>query len=361
MAFGLSKITSAFGLEGTSAQRARVVGVDIGASSIKVVELSMRRDVPTLETYGELQLGPYGEVAVGQTVTLSAEKTTEALVDILRESSVAAKRAAVPISYRASLVTSFSVPTTDEERIDAIVPIEARKYIPATLREVSFDWFPIAQDKESQYTKILLAAIHNDQIGRYRTVVTKAGLAIAATEIELFSALRSVLRQSDADTAVIDFGANATKLYIAHHGTVSRTHTVRMHGAGLTDVIATELNVSFKEAEQLKRTFGIAPDADKRVSKVLRGVIERGLREAKQVMVRHAAEQIQVQNIVITGGGALLRGISEYAQDFFQCSVTRAHPFAKVSYPAFMEDMLTEAGPLFSVSIGAALRGIESP
>ena len=98
MAFDLSKLKSVLKMDIAKPVKKAVVGVDVGSSSIKVVQLFDNKGVPTLETYGELQLGPYENVDIGRTTHLQAVKLTEAFVDILRESSVTAKDVALAVS-----------------------------------------------------------------------------------------------------------------------------------------------------------------------------------------------------------------------------------------------------------------------
>lgn len=359
MAFDLSKITSVFTRNIKSGGTKNVVGVDIGASSIKIVQLGTRKNVPTLETYGELQLGPYAGIEIGRTTKLPVEKATEAFVDILRESSADATEAALAIPYLSSFVTVIDVPTVDESKLASMVPVEARKYIPVALNEVSLDWFPLDQST-GRSTKLLLAAIHNEGLKRQQNIVTRGGLQHTITEIELFSTIRAASAQSDSDVAIVDLGGGSTKLYLVSDGTVRRTHSLRLSGSELTEQYARAAGIEFEAAEEAKRTHGIAevgnaPEA----SKALRRTIERGLQEIHRVIEQHTKEEdIAVKKIILTGGGALLRGLDTYAADQLQRTVVIADPFKKVAYPAFLEDTLKEAGPSFAVAVGVALRAM---
>src|SRR3989344_3490617 len=87
-----------------------VLGVDIGSSSLKVVQLRKERGQAVLETYGELSLGPYGGGEVGQATNLSAEQIAETLKDLLREAKVTTKNCGVSIPYARSLLTLVSLP-----------------------------------------------------------------------------------------------------------------------------------------------------------------------------------------------------------------------------------------------------------
>lgn len=230
MAFSLSNITSLFKYGSATPGAGGVIGLDVGASSIKVVQLHQLHGVPTLETYGELQLGPYAGTDIGRTTRLPVNKLVEALVDILRESAATAHSIAVEISYGSSFVTVLEVGTRDSEKIAAMMPVEARKYVPVPLGDVELDWFPIAEQQDGKSLQILLVAIHREAIAKYEAMVKGADLESVCTEIEMFSTVRSSVTEGDETVALIDFGASATKMYIVHKGIINKTHSVLMSG-----------------------------------------------------------------------------------------------------------------------------------
>lgn len=358
MAFNFSKIISSF-KEDLKDNNSVVVGVDIGSSAIKVVQIHDNKGVVTLDTYGELQLGPYGNAEIGRTVNLQTAKLTEALVDIMRESGVSGKRVSLAISYHASFITMLTLPTKDTEEIAARIPVEARKYVPVSLSEVTLDWFPLPNGAQANETSILLAAIYNDALSKYRSVTTGASLNAQITEIELFSTIRSTLEQTDTNAAIIDCGARGTKIYITGGGMIRRAHVVRVGGVELTNAIASATSIPFEAAEEQKRSVGLAGGEGDPTGTALRGELERAFREVHTVLARYKeASGETVDKIILSGSGAAMKGLDVYVQDALQCPTVIADPFSKVAYPAFLEDTLREAGPSFAVAIGAALRGI---
>jgi len=354
MALSFSKLFKSFKKNVVGRGKENVVGVDIGSSSVKVVELHSNRGVPTLSTYGELQLGPYGGIEVGRTTNLSAEKLTEALVDIMRESSVGTREAALAISYNSSFATVIDVPTANAAEVAGMVPVEAKKYIPVPLNTVSLDWFPIGEGSSNHSTKVLIAAIHNDALRRQHSVLEGAGLHVGAAEIEIFSTIRSVASRSDNVVAMIDLGAAGTRLYIAKKGMVAKIHGLRMSGSGITSLLASTEKIGFGDAEEEKRR-GL--ENNPKAKKIVMDVFEREFREMNQVIKHYESEEGDtVEKVILSGGGALLPGLDTYAQDVFSKSVVYADSFSKVAYPAFLEDTLRTAGPSFSVAIGVALQ-----
>lgn len=363
MAFDLSTLTSLLKTDtAKAATRTGVLGVDIGSSSIKVVQLKEVKGVPTLETYGELQLGPYEGIDLGRGTHLPAPKLVEALIDILREAGTTAKDVTFALSYNASFTTTIQIPTIEQEKLGTMVPVEARKYIPVSLTKVDLNWFPLAIHPEEKTTSVLVSAIYNEAQERYMSIMAGSGLKVVAREIEIFSMIRAVLTPSDDVVAILDFGASSTRLCIVKKGVLVKTHSILLSGVEITNALAKALAVEFKDVEELKRSVGLrGKEGDPRVQKTIITTLERGLREIHTVIKRYEEEdKVTVQKVVLCGSGAQLRGVQAYVQDMFSRTVEIANPFAKVSYPAFLEDTLVHAGPTFASAIGVALRVFQS-
>src|SRR3989344_6103010 len=127
------------------------VGIDIGSSAIKVVEIKKRKGKAVLETYGAIALGSYAEMDVGRVTNLPIEKITEALKEVLKQSGVTTVSSAFAIPVQSSLIFSISLPPqVKESEISSIVSTEARKYIPLPITEVTLDYF-ILPEKESSF------------------------------------------------------------------------------------------------------------------------------------------------------------------------------------------------------------------
>ena len=352
---------------------AGVVGIDIGSSSIKVVELQEKKGVLSLNTYGELQLGPYIDKQIGESVTSSAKQEQEALVDMIREAAVKAKSAVFAMPLSSSFVTNVTIDAEPDADISALVRVEARKVIPASLSEITLDWAevevgPAEETKEKEKKavvekkprSVLIAAIQNIALERFKTLMLFVGLKQPPTEIECFSAIRALHTSADQNIAIIDIGAISSKLYISQSGMLMRMHRIRAGGALATNRIASILNVSFEDAEIMKRE---AKRTDSKFTDIKRAhdsTYERALREFAQVIREFELKNnVTISTVYLSGGGALFPGVDTLVQDIIGHQVVRAHPFAKVSYPAFMQDTIKEIGPSFSVALGAALRSYE--
>jgi type IV pilus assembly protein PilM len=342
-----------------------VLGIDVGSSSIKIVQLEEIKQVLTLTTYGEIQVGPYTQKEVGQSVMLSPKQEQEALVDLLRESAATAKQAVFAMPLASSFVTNTVITADDTVDLSALVRIEARKVIPASLSEVTLDWAEMGQSeskdpKQVRERDILIAAIQNGALERFRTLMQFAGLGNPPTEIECFSAIRALNTGAEEHIAIVDIGATSTKLYIAHQGLLARMHRIRIGGAAATNRIASILNCSFEEAEIRKREAIVTDQDYADIKRAHDSTYDRAFKELTQVLQEYEAKTgASLQSVYLTGGGVLFKGIETLMRDTMKRTVVPTNSFSKVSYPTFMEDTIKEIAPSFSVALGAALRSFE--
>ena len=373
-----SQIKGVFG--GSKAKS--VLGIDIGSASIKVVQLRGTHGAAILETYGEIALGPYAGAAVGKTTRLDVPKTVQALQDLMRESSATATHVAVSIPFSSSLISVIELPHVDEDKLRHMIPIEARKYIPVPVNEVALDWFVIPEDttpdafdtlnekKESapkvRGIEVLLVAIHNETLQRYQAIMETAGLHTAFYEIEVFSAIRSSLPQTAAPVCIIDIGASTTKIYVVERGVVRTSHLLNDGSQHLTETLSRSLNWSFEKAERLKRETGFAntdtysTEENERIHTALETTLDNVFAEANRVMLSFGKRYNKnVVQAVFLGGGAALPGFIDHASKKMSIESGAARPFNRTETPAFLESVLKEIGPGFSIAVGLALRALQ--
>lgn len=339
-----------------------MLGVDIGSSSLKVVQLRKEHGKAVLETYGELSLGPYGGGDVGQATNLSAEQIAASLTDLLREAKVTTKNAGVSIPFARSLLTLVNLPyRRDKKEQQTVIELEARKYIPVPVSEVQLDWFVVPSMDERERTsaqtnvEVLLVAVHNDELALLQQVVGSAGLSASFYEIEIFSTIRAVIEEPVKPVMVLDIGAASTKTYVVERGVVAFSHSISAGSQDITRTIAASTNVTIARAEALKKEMGLS-GAD--TSSEL--VFSRIFSEARRVLVQYeTSHKKSVTSIVLTGGGAVTKELVAYAKKLFSIEVRVADPFAKTEAPAFMRPVLERIGPEFAVAVGIALRKLE--
>jgi type IV pilus assembly protein PilM len=365
----LSKLSNLFGKQNSS-----VLGIDIGTSSIKVVQLGLKSGHPVLETYGEISLGPYVGKNPGEAVKLSLDKIVEAVSDLLREKEVniTTKLCGIAIPFASSLMSVIQLPVMPQKQLDLAIPIEARKYIPVPILDVALDWYVIPEDKNPdkdetvarsmpQKQEVLIVAIHNETISRYKEIITKTGLNARFFEIEIFSTMRSILDQEVEPVLIVDMGALTTKLYIVEKGILRSSHMIGQGSQSITDEFSKSLGISLTEAEIFKREKGLLGEINGiNIQRHLTITLGRIFSEANRVVLSYQQKYNKnVSKAVLVGGGSSLKGIVDVAKQNFQIEVVTGDSFQKVIAPAFLEKVLKDTAPEFAVAVGVALRRLQ--
>jgi type IV pilus assembly protein PilM len=364
----------------------RAVGIDIGSSAIKLVEIYSESGHIHLETYGSVALGPYSDVEIGMATSLSNEKIQDALTKIIQESGCGTREAAVTIPFNTSLVSVIRLPKISEGRLEQIIPNEARKYIPATLEEVMLDWSVIdaqpdipvdneeaedkktnskddkdkensGQNKKAEEIDVLLAAIHKDSIERYRKIAEGVSLNVSLFEIEVFSTLRAVSPlQSNGPVAIIDIGSASSKIYIIEGGIMRSSHTVNRGSQDITLSVAKTMDISEEEAEMVKRAIG-AGGSYIHLQEAVQNVLHRLFSETLKFIETYEKKGgHNLEKVIISGGGSTMKGIKKVAETELTREIQIAKPFDRVKSLPFMKETLARVGPEYTSALGAALR-----
>lgn len=365
-----------------------VVAIDLGISSVKLVQLRKERGRAVLETYGELSCGPYNNLSVGQATNLSTEKIVELIGDLFKEAEVTTSLAIFSIPLRNSLIVSVEIPESAKNNLAEVIPLEARKYVPVPISEVMLDWWVIPNSSVNQANEVrqvtgelstldqvtesssaernrkievLIASVHKDTVRQYQEIAKQLKLETNSFEIETFSSLRSVIPNDLAATAILDIGAGTSKIAIVDYGLVRLSHTINKGSQDITIAISKSLGLPFIKAEEIKRKVGLVGSIDKGdLVEMISPTIEYIFAETNKVMLKYQREhQRSINKMVLIGGGAMLKGVAELANSVVGVPVTIGSPFDKVEAPPFLNNILKEAGPEFAVAVGLALRKLE--
>jgi len=203
--------------------------------------------------------------------------------------------------------------------------------------------------------------IQNAALNNYREIVRLTGLDVSFFEIEAFSTIRAVMNRETMPVMIFDMGAGATKLYIVEMGIVRTSHTINRGSQDITSALAQSLGINVVEAEKLKRDKGLIAEGiasgTVEATSVILGYI---FAEVNRVLIGYQKKSGKVvRRVILTGGGSALKGILQYAKEHLESEVELADPFAKVDAPAFLQGVLKDAGPQFTVALGVALRQLQ--
>lgn len=352
-----------FSLEFLTGRPSRIVGIDIGVHSAKVVQLRYERERAILETYGELLSKGYLKSAEttsgGGFLRYLDTDIVNLLKDLLREANVTAHDAVLSIPSTASFITTISLPKLNPKEIEETIPYEARKYVPIPITEVVLDW-EVLETEEDDNSMVLLAAVPKEIINKFKRIAELAGIKTRALEVETFSMVRSLVGLDPAPTAIINLGYISTTLAIVDKRRLRVSHNFGRGSQELTRSLEKGLGVTEERAEEIKRSVGLTEKIEeKEISSIIEPIIETLFSEIERLIAiynRHAHRR--VQKINLTGGGSNLKGLIDYASTRLGLEVTRGNPFSRIMTPAFMQPILREIGPSFAVAVGLALHEI---
>ncbi len=351
----------------------RFLGVDIGASSIKAVELQKEKERAILKTYGEISLSAYGPEGgmgeVGRSIVVVDKKLKEALTDLKKEAKITSKKVSLSIPLKHSFLTAVRMPRMSDRELKDSIQYEARKYIPVPLSQVIVDWwvFPPSRKQESetslgsgtrQFVDVFLAAVTRDVIEKYNGIFAEANLEISDFEIECFAFARSTVTRDLGTILLVDIGAQNTKFLMVDGGVVRFAHNIDNGAQDLTLALSQSMGVNFERAEILKREFGLIhrPEAEG-IAQIIEPLVDFIMMEGERFLLdweKRGGDTIS--RIIVGGGGGVLRNINDAFIKRFGVEVETADPFSKVVYPAFLEHSLAEIGPTFINAIGLALK-----
>ncbi len=367
MSFLNDLIQKATAVVGFTKSTNSMVGIDIGTSSIKVVQVKQNSGKIALETYGELSLGSYANTESGKVATLAPDIIARAVGDILKESNVTTRAANISIQSQATLVFILELPQVTPSELATLIPNEARKYIPVPLTEVSLDWYAIpdkvtySEEAVSGIKKkmeVVVVAVRNETLSQYKQISELAGLDVRGEEIEIFSAIRSVFHREISPTIIVDYGASTTKVAIVEYGVVRAHHVINRGSAFTTEALVRSMNISFDKAEELKRTVGmmVVPGQES-VAEAIHANAQYIIDEIQAALLEYErGSHKAVTKIILCGGGSSLPGFKEKVATSFGVETILGNPFDKTESPEFMHPVLAKSGPEFTVAMGLALK-----
>lgn len=342
------------------------VGIDIGLSSVKVVQLRKEEERAILETYGQLKSGAYlqhidASAAYGGFLRYLDDDIAGMLGDVLREAKVTSQTAVMSIPASASFMTLAELPRIPEKERPSVLAFEARRYIPIPQTEVFTNWVVIESEEELSRMKVLFVAVPKEVVSKYQRIAKLAHLNLQAIEVESFSYARALVGADRTPTLIIHMGHEATTATIIDEGIIRVNHTIDRGQESLSAALAVGLNISKDRAEDFKNEVGLSEKIEQQeIVAILEPLLEFMIREIERVVIAYNREnERKLEKIILTGGGARLHGIVEYVAKIFGLEVSVGNSFKRTVYPQFMQPILREVSPHFAIAIGLALREIE--
>jgi type IV pilus assembly protein PilM len=347
----------------------RCLGVDIGTTSIKIVEADQGKQLPRILNYALLETkNSFSRPNVAfqtSTLKLFEEETTELLKETIKKMKPKTTRAAASLPGFSAFTTILNFPSMTESELQKTIAYQAKQYIPLPVSEVAMEPIKVGQyedEKGFKFDQILLITVPLEQIKKYQNIFKAAGLQLAALEIEGMSLARSLVGTDPTSTVLIDIGSRSTAIAFIEKGQLRMSAQSDFAGASLTQAVSSSLNINPQRAEELKRERGIAGTGPNyELSTIMMPFVDAIINEVKRAQFNYQNQFPAAPNIeraILSGGGANLLGIERYISQQLGIPAVKASPLTRFEYNPLLEPVSHELNPYLSVALGLALREV---
>lgn len=341
-----------------------LVGIDIGSSSVKLVEAEGKRNGWVVKRFAVAQL-PEDTIVDGEVVNHGA--IVEAIKTVVKESGTKAKLAATSVSGASVIIKHINIPITKPTELEDQVYWEAEQYIPFPMAEISLDFEVVREDNGDGKMDILLVAAKKDFIEKRLSTIRDAGLQPEVLDVDVF-AIANVFWLNydvppDSSVVLVDVGASLTKINIVDARSSLFTRDVAVGGKNLTQEIQNKVGVGFSDAEAMKVDAAASGQIPDEVAEVFATVTENIAVEVRRSLDFYAASptQLPIASIYICGGSSRIPNLLSILQEMLGLPVDYLNPFNRVEVAdgAFSEELMAAISASAVVPMGLAIRGQE--
>jgi type IV pilus assembly protein PilM len=340
-----------------------LVGLDIGSSAVKAVELTKSKKGYQVTRLGCESLSPD---AVVDGAIVDGVAVAQAIKNTMAKGKFKPKNVAAGVSGHSVIVKRVVLPAATAEEVHASVEFDAEQYIPFEVSEVNLDYQVVgAPANDDPGTEVLLVVAKKDKIQNHTNVISLAGRQTQIVDIDAF-ALQNTFEANyyadpNATIALLNIGASLMNINITKGGMPLFVRDVSVGGNQYTDILQKELQLSFHEAEDLKlgRTQGTDPHM---VQPLLESITDMLVLEVQKTFdfFRETYPTETITKVMISGGAARMPGLSEKIEEAFGHPTEILNPFKSITLGSDVDsNFAMTLGPSLAVAVGLALRGVE--
>jgi len=344
---------------------ASILGVDIGTTSIKVVEVAKKGDALSLENYALLETKDYlsrGNAAIQTSALKISERDISQLLSrLLKEMNPKTKNAIVSIPVYNAFFVTIDMPTLPPNEAAVALKFQMRQYIPLPMDQVNIEWVKMdsfQNERGQDMSRYLIIAVPIATIDTLKRIFKSVGIVLRALEVEHQSLIRALLTPTDPVVQIVDIGGESTGVYIVDGGISKRSIQIDSGGAMLTKSLARSLDISPFRAEDLKKHRGLlGSGGEYEISQALYPFLDNIFNECGRIRAEfERTSKKKVSEIVIVGGGANLLGIDAYVKETTGLPIKMTDALEHLILPSEIEPIRKQIGRTFASASGLALR-----
>ncbi len=343
-----------------------MVGVDIGSSSVKAVELQGRGNDLQLLSLGFEALES-DSVVDGQIIELNA--VSNAISSIFNEHKIKTTQVAAGVNGHSVIVKNIVLPQMSDGELQESFAWHAEEHIPFDISDVNLDYH--VMDRSGDAIHVLMAACKRDKVANLKQTIQLAGKQPTIIDVDAFALQNCYELNYDPQpgqvVALLNIGASTTNINILNGVRSVFTRDATFGGNQYTSLLQKELGLTFDQAESVKRGMPLPEGAEVReVGPIMDTVSDILALEIQKTMDFYRATvedgESAVQKILVSGGGSKLTGLADFLARRFEVSVEMFDPFRKIKVDArgFDPDYMREIVPEMAIAVGLALRGVDA-
>ncbi len=342
-----------------------VAGLDIGSSSVKIVELDGKANGLSLVSLGYENL-PDDTIIDGQIMELNV--VSDVIRNVCTSHQVNADHVVTGVSGHSVIIKNIVLPAMSADELEESIDWHAEEHIPYDLADVSLDYQITGTTSDS--THVLIAACKRERIDNVRQAVQLAGKEPYVIDVDTFALQNCYEHNYQPDESqvvtLLNIGASTMNVNIVKGTRSLFTRDITVGGSQFTDVLQRSLGLSFQQAEAVKRGVSHAVEGveEKSIEPLMNNVTEIVAMEIQKTFDFYRAtsedNETVVQKILISGGGSKLQGLAQDLSTRLELPVEVMDPFRniKVDSRKFDPDYLSEIMPEMAVAVGLAMRGV---
>ena len=347
---------------GLLAKKKDLIGVDIGSSSVKLVQLWQSKGAYRLLNVG---IAPLPPEAIVDNSLMDTAAVADAVRNLVASLGIKTRGAACSISGNAVIIRKIVVPLMSEDELEEQIAWEAEQYIPFDINDVNVDFRILGPDAvDPQKMQVLLVASKKDVISDYANVLTEAGCDLVVMDVDVFAVqnaaeLNGISLAADEVVAYINIGASVMNINVVKGEVSLFTRDVQLGGNQYTEELQKQLGVSLEEAEKIKMLASVS--SERHVQDIVMRVndsIAQEVRRSVDFYNSSAANDDRIARIVASGGCSKIFGLMDAVRERLSMAVDLLNPFAALEYSEkdFDAEYLQEIAPMMAVCVGLAIR-----
>ncbi|MHB8120887.1 MAG: type IV pilus biogenesis protein PilM [Desulfuromonadaceae bacterium] len=343
-------------------KKKEVIGIDIGSSSVKLIQLKDNKGSLQLLNVGIFPLSPE---AIVDNALMGSSEIAEAIKNLTASLMIKSKDVACSISGNSVIIRKIVLPAMPQEELEDQITWEAEQYIPFDINDVNMDFQILSPDSnDPSKMNVLLVASKKDIINDYVAVFSEAGLQLSVVDVDSFAVQNAFEANHDYLSediiALVNIGASVMNINVIKDGITLFTRDVQMGGNLYTEEIQKQIGLSSEDSETAKLL--VSESTDEPLLNVILKVNETISQEIRRSLdfYNSTANDDRISRIFVSGGCSKVYNLIGTIAEKIDLPVEMINPFAKLSYNEkdFDPEYLQEIGPFMVVPVGLAIRRV---